>query len=506
MPKEETIELRHIRSVVGEKTDLPNSGYNTTLSNMLKSQIIRNFGNPNLIHNTGAYELDKTITLNSGENNVISILSDGKYLYAGSQTSPGMIVRVDINTFTRESALTLDVGENVINYLIMQGDYIYAGLGTSPGKIVKINRKSFTRDSVLTLDAGENTIYQQAIDGIYLYAGLHTSPAKITRINLNTFTKTSTLTFAVNEDKITSLYMDRGFLYAGFQTNPAIIKQVDTKTFTESNSLTMEAGESNIFHLTSDGIYIYAITSESPAKIFKISYDPETNTLSRIKSLTLPVGDNQARGLIFNGMHLIAGLYTSPAKHVYIDQSTFEPVYTYTFPIGSDLLHNLYTDGIYIYSPHYQSPSKISRTYILPLNDIFQKAITLLLEQTHTGRYYTYPPNAAGVTITSAAGAYTKGNYIEIIPVNTISTQFFITGVTLSNLTVNTDYELDIATGLAAAEVIVATVSHITDNTNLAHECLFPIPIKISSNTRISARSSDGTGSLTSIVKIRYKI
>jgi len=57
----------------------------------------------------------------------------------------------------------------------------------------------------------------------------------------------------------------------------------------------------------------------------------------------------------------------------------------------------------------------------------------------------------------------------------------------------------------AASEVIVATISHMTDNTNLSHECLFPIPIKISSNTRISARSSDGTGSLTSKIKIRYK-
>ena len=224
------------------------------------------------------------------------------------------------------------------------------------------------------------------------------------------------------------------------------------------------------------------------------------------KTLTFTAGERFVYSLFSDGTYLYAGLYTSPGKVVKIDLSTFTTVSTLTFAAGEEFVYSLFSDGTYLYTGMFTSPGKIHRMYIIPSNDLHQRKIALINEQTHTGRYYTYPSNASGVTITSAAGAYTKGDYTEIIPVDTILTQYFITGITISNMTVNTDYELDIATGLAAAEVIIATVSHMTDNTNLAYECIFHIPIKVSSNTRISARSSDGTGSLTSIVKIRYKL
>jgi len=461
MPKEETIQTMKIRNVIGEKEDLPKLNPRASLSSRIRSLLLKVTGVPQLTHLYGTFEPNKILTLDSGENVILSLFSDGTYLYAGTHTSPGKIVKIDLSTFTKVSTLTFDSGENNIEDLFSDGTYLYAGLVTSPGKIVKIDLSTFTKVSTLTLAAGEDNADNLFSDGTYLYAGLYTSPGKIVKIDLSTFTKVSTLTLAAGEDNTYSLFSDGTYLYAGmnYGAGAGRIVKIDLSTFTKVSTL---------------------ILSSSPL-------------------------ENSPMNLFSDGTYLYAGLYTTPGKIVKIDLSTFTKVSTLTFSAGINFVFSLFSDGTYLYAGLGGAPGRISRQYIIPTTDLYKRKIDLINEQTHTGIYYTYPPNAAGVTITSAAGAYTKGAYTEIIPVDTILTQYFITGVTLSNLTVNTDYELDIATGLAASEVIIATVSHKTDNTNLAHECLFPVPIKISSNTRISARSSDGTGSLTSIVKIRYK-
>jgi len=458
IPKEETIELRHVRGVIGEKENLPSLNARSTLASIIRSIVTKSYGVPQLIHLYGALVSNKTLTFAAGENNIRSLFSDGTYLYAGLSISPGKVVKIDLSTFTAVSTLTFAAGEDYVISLFSDGTYLYAGVDTAPGQVVKIDLATFTTVSTLTFAVGEDYIRSLFSDGTYLYAGSSTTPGQVVKIDLSTFTKVSTLTFAAGEDNVTSLFSDGTYLYAGLLTAPGKIIKVDLSTFTTVSTLTFAVGENNTYSLFSDGTYLYI------------------------------------------------ELYTSPGKIIKVDLSTFTKVSTLTFAAGENNVSSMFSDGTYLYAGVHVSPGKVVRRYIIPSNDLHQRKISLINEQTHTGRYYTYPPNAAGVTITSAAGAYTKGDYTEIIPVDTILTQYYITGITISNMTVNTDYELDIATGLAAAEVIIATVSHMTDNTNLAHECLFPIPIKISSNIRISARSSDGTGSLTSIVKIRYKL
>lgn len=506
MPKEETIEIRHVRGTVGEKNDMPEIGHNTTLSSRVSSQIIRSYGSPDLIHEQGAYEIDDTITLDAGEDNIIPLISDGTYLYGGTQTSPGKIVRIDLATFTKESTLTLDAGENLVHSLIIHKDYLYAGLGTSPSKIVKINRLSFAKESTLTLDAGENNLYDLAVDGHSIYAAIHTSPGKVVKVSIDTFTKTSVLTFGAGENLSNYMCITRGYLYVPLETSPGIVKQVDLSTFTESRSLTLNAGENKPFYIGTDGIYLYAALDVSPGVVVKIAFHPETGVLSRVGALTFPAGSDRARSVCFNGMNIAVGLMTVPARIVFIDQAAFMRTYTFTFAAGLDKLHYMYTDGAYIYAPHYMTPSKISRLYILPSHDIFQRAAALLLEQVHSGRYNVYPTLSTGPLITSNVAAWTKGNYAEIIPASTITTTFYITGVVLFGLTANTEYEVDMAIGVAASESVIATVFHQTDNANLAHECLFPAPIKVGSGTRISARCADSTGGLTCRAKVRYKV
>lgn len=499
MPKEETIQQIRIRNVIGEKEDLPKQNPRASLASRMRALLLRTVGVPQLIHLYGTLEPNKILTLDTGENNISKIFSDGTYMYAGLDTYPAKVAKIDLSTFTKVSTLTLDTGENAIRSMCSDGTYLYVGTLTDPGKIIRINLSTFTKTSTLTLESSvEYNIRSLISDGTYLYAGCATEyDIRIVRINLSTFTKVNTInTGDVNNRFVNALFSDSSYLYAGLDMSPGKIVKIDPSTFTIISILTLN--ENGIGALFSDGTYLYA---SAVTYVVKIDLD----TFTEVSALSISYAQF-IHSLFSDGTYLYAGVAeVDPSKIVKIDLSSFIIESTITLGYGLYQVNTLFSDGTYLYIGLYWSPGKIVRYYIIPTSDLHKRKIDLINEQTHTGTYYTYPSNAAGVTITSGAGAYTKGAYTGIIPVNTILTQYFITGVTLSNLTVNTDYELDIATGLAASEVIVATVSHMTDNINLAHECLFPIPIKISSNTRISARSSDGTGSLTSKIKIRYK-
>jgi len=505
MPKEETIELRHIRNTVGENYDSPKQNARSSLSSKVRTLLIRALGIPSLIHTMGTLEPNKTLNLDTGENGVTKLFSDGTYLYACIIAPLGRIVKIDLLTFTKVSTLTLAIDESNPSSIVSDGTYLYVGLKTSPGKIVKIDLLTFTKVSTLTLDINEDNIEDIVSDGSYIYAGLYIGfglPGQIVKVDIPTFTKVSTLTLNAAEQDIFSLVYDGTFLYAGTYTNPGIIVKINLETFSRIDAITLDAGENYVLSMVEDGNYLYAGLITIPGKIVKI----DLKEFKKINVVTFDVGDNSSYSLSISGLYLYSGINTSPARIAKIDISNFSYIGNILFSATENNCRCLITDGSYVYAGTYTTPGKIIRRYIYPLIDTRQKKIDFIYEQTHTGTYYTYPSNAAGVTITSAAGAYTKGNYTEIIPVDTILTQYYITGITISNMTVNTDYELDIATGAAAAEVIIATVSHMTDNTNLAYECIFHIPIKVSSNIRISARSSDGTGSLTSIVKMRYKL
>ncbi len=93
-----------------------------------------------------------------------------------------------------------------------------------------------------------------------------------------------------------------------------------------------------------------------------------------------------------------------------------------------------------------------------------------------------------------------------MIPVDTILTTFYLTGIVINNMLIDTEYEIDIATGTAASESIIATVTHETHDTNLSHGITFPVPIKVSSRTRVSARcATENVAAQTCTMKLRYK-
>lgn len=140
---------------------------------------------------------------------------------------------------------------------------------------------------------------------------------------------------------------------------------------------------------------------------------------------------------------------------------------------------------------------------------------------TTTDRYLSYPAGANGITRASSGGAaWSFSAYTEVVPASTITSTFYIAGLTWAWHTpvaaVDTTYEwiIELATGAAASEVMIIQVpASIRCDTLVGYvpsNCvIFPEPKEVAANTRISVRvaySLATTSNTLSGIKILYKM
>jgi len=135
-----------------------------------------------------------------------------------------------------------------------------------------------------------------------------------------------------------------------------------------------------------------------------------------------------------------------------------------------------------------------------------------------TATYKAYPAAAAGISrASSGSTAWSNSAYTELVPVSTITSTFYIAGITLmypNTAAVDTthEFEIDIATGSAASEVVIMTIplSYRIDSAVGHHATIFvpfPEPREVAANTRLSVRVRQAlaTTSITySGIKIMY--
>ena len=119
---------------------------------------------------------------------------------------------------------------------------------------------------------------------------------------------------------------------------------------------------------------------------------------------------------------------------------------------------------------------------------------------TTTNRYLSYPAAAAGISrASSGAAAWSYSGYTEVVPVDTITSTFYLAGITWAWHTpvaaVDTTYEwiIEIATGAAASEVLIIQVpASIRNDTAVgfvpSNMVIFPEPKLVAANTRLSVR------------------
>jgi hypothetical protein len=182
------------------------------------------------------------LTLNTGENNLYSAVIDTVFgsAYFGTGTSPGIVVKVRLSDFTRVGNLTLNPGENNLRSAVIDPGFTseheekysvgYFGTGTSPGRVVEVYLNTFTRVGNLTLNTGENNLYSAVIDTVrgYAYFGTDASPGIVVKVDLSPFTRVGSLSLNTGENSLHSAVIDaaHGYAYFGTYTSPGRVVKV----------------------------------------------------------------------------------------------------------------------------------------------------------------------------------------------------------------------------------------------------------------------------------------
>lgn len=131
--------------------------------------------------------------------------------------------------------------------------------------------------------------------------------------------------------------------------------------------------------------------------------------------------------------------------------------------------------------------------------------VEILEEHAHS-ESKVYPTLANGVTVTGAAGAWTLGNYAQIVPINTITTDFDIHFVTIENSSASDIFELVLyASTTEIGRIKIFALRNISGNVYIG-----PVPIQtpiIRKNTQIQAKVASSSGGGDNIdISIHYHV
>ena len=138
---------------------------------------------------------------------------------------------------------------------------------------------------------------------------------------------------------------------------------------------------------------------------------------------------------------------------------------------------------------------------------------------TTTNRYLSYPAAAAGISRASSGGAaWSFSAYTEVVPINTITSTFYIAGLAWMWHTpvaaADTTYEwiIELWSG-ADATLIIQVPNSVRGDTLVGYVpsniIIFPEPKQIAANTRISVRvaySLATTVNTLTGIKLLYQI
>lgn len=132
-------------------------------------------------------------------------------------------------------------------------------------------------------------------------------------------------------------------------------------------------------------------------------------------------------------------------------------------------------------------------------------ALTHTLEEHAHKEQRVYPRLANPITLTKALGVWAAfPTPTEIVPASTITEALDIHFVTISNISANGAYDLELYMGAALSEVFIGAVTFVR-TANKDQAALTEQTIIVPANTRISAAISSSNASAdTADIKIEY--
>jgi len=121
------------------------------------------------------------------------------------------------------------------------------------------------------------------------------------------------------------------------------------------------------------------------------------------------------------------------------------------------------------------------------------------------GETFVYPKYAAPIQLTSGSGAWdTDGAIVEVVPVDTLTNNFDLHWISISEISATSNFIIDIYVGGVGEEVLITSVDGFR-NSNFIQEGPRRIqnPLQLA-NSRISCKLSDSTsGQITCSVKLQ---
>ena len=214
----------------------------------------------------------------------------GGFAYFGTGPNPGKIVKVQLSDFTKVGTLTLNTGENYLMSSVIDpaAGFAYFGgtsrpVGTPPGVVVKVDLPTFTRVGALTLDEGESQLRSAAIDAAagFAYFGANTSPGKIVKVRLSDFTRVNALTLKTGQNNPTSAVMAlaQGAAFFGMNTTPGGLVKVDLAAFSLANCAALNTGEGALLSgdIDAPNNYAYFGAAGSPGKVIRVPTNSAPN-------------------------------------------------------------------------------------------------------------------------------------------------------------------------------------------------------------------------------------
>jgi Tol biopolymer transport system component len=332
----------------------------------------------------GAERVD-SVTFTAGENKLVSavVSPDGDYAYYGTDTSPGIVVKVRLSDMTRVSSVTLNEGENNLISAVVSPDGAYAYFGAceeygSPGIVVKVRLSDMTRVSSVTFNKGAMALYAAVVspDGAYAYFGSSSAPGIVTKVRLSDMTSVGSVSLYEGEDGgveglnvVASAVMspDGTFAYFGTWSTygfPSRVVKVRLSDLTLVSSVTLNEGENDLTSavVSPDGDYAY-FGSSSTGIVVKV----RLSDMTRVRSVT---ADHLLTSAVVSpdGAYAYFGTDTSPGIVVKLRLSDMKRVSSLTLNGGENYLASAVVspDGAYAYFGTYTSPASVIRVRLGP--------------------------------------------------------------------------------------------------------------------------------------------
>ena len=98
-------------------------------------------------------------------------------------------------------------------------EFIYVGTNTLPGRVLKVSKQTLHVVANLTLPVGHDTVVAMQSDGAYVYAATYSTPGWVAQIRKSDMALVAELTLTSGDDKLTAMVHGEDHLYVTSDTN-----------------------------------------------------------------------------------------------------------------------------------------------------------------------------------------------------------------------------------------------------------------------------------------------